>query len=165
MSVSESLRRSKHIPGNPASPCYSCGICENSVISDCTECSLCAKWIHRKCAALNKKQFKEKSLNDTYWFCETCISNFPFHTITNDELNFLYSDFFHSESSIYELYEKCKELNVKQFSYKHVQRSFGNDFDNEIDPDGHYYNKIDFECQYYSDFNLIIVTSIKITFL
>ena len=64
----------------------------------------------------------------------------------------MYSDFFHSESSIYELYEKCKELNVKQFSYKHVQRSSGNDFDNEIDPDGHYYNKIDFECQYYSDF-------------
>ena len=64
----------------------------------------------------------------------------------------MYSDFFHSGSSIYELYEKFTELNVKQFSYKHAQRRFSNDFDNEIDPDVHYYNNIDFGCQYFSDF-------------
>ena len=41
---------------------------------------------------LSKKLMKEKSLNNTYWYCRNCEQSFPYHNISDNGLQCVLSD-------------------------------------------------------------------------
>jgi hypothetical protein len=126
---------------------YFCGLCNKSVVNDCIECSICNCWVHRYCAKLSKKSLKEKSSNDMYWYCKICEEIFPFHSISNNELSYTFSNL-DTILNNYELYEKCSEFNFETFKYSEYKKG---DFEKDLDPDNNFYNDIQTKCNYYTD--------------
>ena len=79
------------------------------------------------------------------YVCPNCKHDtLPFSALENDELVCTVQDI--SENS-YELYNKCNTYNFEPF----ISVENENYFDNEIDPDKQFFDKVHLDCKYYSD--------------
>ena len=96
---------------------------------------------------LSKKLMKEKSLNNTYWYCRNCEQSFPYHNISDNELQCVLSDMDITLDK-YELFDKCTKLNYESFRYSDFKNS---DFEDNIDPDNNFYNRIKNKHNYYTE--------------
>ena len=126
---------------------YYCGNCHLLVTDDCIECSLCNRWVHRQCAKLSKRQLKDKSNMNVYWYCFDCTDSFPFNNLSNEELKLVFSD--HGLNlNLFNLHEICLDLNKDLHNFD-LNNDF-DDFDSAIDSGSNFYNSVNIDCQYYT---------------
>lgn len=132
---------------NKCTNLYPCILCNKNVVIDAIECSLCLRWVHRKCAKLTKRQLDLFSKNGNDWYCIYCISVFPFHGLEDDEL--LYTQLY-DELSVksYDLYKSCSKFNVKTFANADFKL---NAREMDLDPDLNFYNIVISKCNYYTE--------------
>ena len=124
---------------------YECGVCSKRVQYDSIQCENCSKWIHRKCAELTKHELKYLGESNCMWFCKNCKHNiFPFSGLEDNELILLNENI---PSNLDSLYIKCKHLSIDTITDcdKDIH------FDNDIDPESNFYNRVDTSCEYLLD--------------
>ena len=103
---------------------------------DRIKCSLCFMWVHRKCIDGMRKNYMT-----------ICISMFPFCSIDNTELDYIFTDLvdLNGFSNLEEIYTKCSVLNNIDFQQPSTNNT---EFDIDINPDNHFYNNLNNTCAY-----------------
>ena len=124
---------------------YPCGLCNKEVLNDAIECDLCGYWIHRHCAKLKKKELKVLSDSNDYYSCPSCINMFPFNSIDNDELTWLFNTLNINEELFY-YYKKCNGILLDPFENNEYKY---NEWDIDMDPDVNFYSNVNIDCNYY----------------
>ena len=103
--------------------------------------SLCARWIHKRCAKLSLNDLRKLSNQDGWW-CQNCVMLFPCHSLDNERLLLMNTnDSYISNFNYFDHYD------VAQVESK------SSDFDTNIDPDRNFFNDISKSCRYYSEDN------------
>ena len=123
-------------------------MCNKEVVTDAIECSLCVKWIHRKCAKLSKKKIQIFSDEGQYRYC-ICSVTFPVSDVDEDEFQLLFMDENMNRSKL-DIYKKCYDIDYDFLKYDEHVRS-----DNQcnVDPVNDFYSGISSDCHYFTDNN------------
>ena len=120
---------------------------KKEVFDDAIDCDICKLWIHRACGKLKKKRIEYLSNPLFHCYCPLCKEVFPFHTVSDDEFQWLMNSFDITEGIFY-FYDKCNGITLECFDYReHKSGEWGK----YIDPDTNFYDDVDNDCKYYTE--------------
>ena len=134
---------------------YPCSICHKYVLIDAIECSICALWVHRKCAKLTKVQLKQLRHEDKQWSCENCKELFPFNKLDDNEFIFTNSYLGLINVNISNAYRKFNSINSSlHHSGLNVKENYS-DFFKDIDPDPYLLKGINIDAKHVTEDELV----------
>ena len=127
----------------------SCSSCKTLVPINHLKCSICHQLLHFMCANVPVNTVKNNHNIFKNWFCSDCSNIFPFHALSNTEIEILYSSTYHATKNpdIYTAIKKYKDIDKisdKEFS-------IFNHSNTPTDPELNFYSKLTKDCDYYCD--------------
>ena len=114
-----------------------------SLLPKCEICSNKLSSFEVTCSAY----FSFSVSHDNTLICLSCSKLFPFQDLDDDEFLVLNS-FPDLNLSLASIYNECQNYNFKPFNYTEFANS---DFHRDIDPENNFFNRINLECEYYTE--------------